>query len=346
MGSFNTSCFASQQTIAPGDACYVLPIIQAKGYEPVALEYDGKTDQQFGIAESTCYPGSFWDAYGGFLEARYVDYGQFSIADTPLNRIRLLCFIRSLWERPVKILAGENESHDLPFDLANTIKRKAKLKACLRPGAPVDSVLESNVFKQLLSTWDAIWEVAHEHRLFGVNWDGTVRPVQFAVMHKRSFDTLVGDVSAMTRRKEPLYQGSFFQRCVARTCEALELLPSDDLASKDWAVSRFASRLCREFEKIGNFEELTYPCETEEVEAMTLAFFKGNETSEQLYARLKPTLDARYVMEGLLSLNLRLSPMVYAGLDYSNAIGSRFANFVARVSASVTQDRNEESDDE
>ena len=53
LGSFNTSCCASRQTIAPGDKCWIIPISQQGTFEPVRLMHKGKKLLCSGRSENT-----------------------------------------------------------------------------------------------------------------------------------------------------------------------------------------------------------------------------------------------------------------------------------------------------
>lgn len=54
MGSFNTSCMVSQQTIVPHAHAVILPISQQATYNPVELIKGGKELSQYGFAHTSC----------------------------------------------------------------------------------------------------------------------------------------------------------------------------------------------------------------------------------------------------------------------------------------------------
>ena len=336
MGSFNTTCFASRQTIAPRDECYVLPVIQARGYRPVDVEFRGEKHAFYGVACTSCYPAALWTPYGGFIEAVYDDYGQVVPKDTEINRIRLLHFIRSLLAAPVKVSQGENTVHDVPFDLAEFVSTRPALVPYVANGSRFDAIIpaDATIFDELVTVWDYIWERAQEYRLFAADWDNIVRPVQFSVLHASSMNALIAEVPDKNYRKEPLDPRTFFTRAVESASE----LANNEIFFK------FA--LENKLRYLGYFSGMSYPSEAEELDIYANLFWEKRLSLDEFFGKMKPALDARYAISGLNELNLRFFPMEYAGQDYSNEIGSRVANFVMNVSRSVTASRAYDEDED
>ena len=124
MGSFNTTCFATQQTISEGNTCYVLPIKQNSGYNGVSLTKGEKTAVGSAVASSTCYSDCFWQPFGGFIKATYADYGQVEIDFTDEeNKNKVNALFKELNKSVFVTLAGENPSHDVPFNISNCIEK-------------------------------------------------------------------------------------------------------------------------------------------------------------------------------------------------------------------------------
>ena len=337
MGCFNLTCFASQQTIAPGDKCQVLPILQERGYRPVEGTYGSKPFELYGIASSTCYPHAYWAPYGGFIEAEYDDYGQVTLLDTPTNRLRLCDLFSQLQSDAVTVSEGENQCHDVPYDFAAFLAAETPgLLAYLSARGRVPTT--SEFFGELEAAWNYVWERHQEHRLVGVDYSDVLRPLQFAIMHQASFDALVSKVNQLrTWRDESLAQRDVFEAMMAKT---LDKLPGEGQLRE--AVTDFLwFQLERELERIGQFEGLTYPGESAVLADAVAEFLLKKLDREGLFQALKPLLDARYVMSGLNMLNLRITPIVTASQDYSNEIGAAYAQFIASVSAVVTQGRRD-----
>lgn len=73
MGSFNTACFATRQTITPGDEVVLIPISQNTSGKPINIfQPDGKKLQVFGCFDTTCYPTAFWDYRKDFATAQSI----------------------------------------------------------------------------------------------------------------------------------------------------------------------------------------------------------------------------------------------------------------------------------
>jgi hypothetical protein len=332
MGSFNTTCFASRQTIAPHDECYVVPVVQARGHSPVKVDYRGGTRELYGIAWATVFPCAFWEPCGGFIEAVYDDYGCVIPKDTEINRIRLVQFFRELQENPVKVHQGENTVHDVPFDIIAFIQGQPELQPYLAQGARAAGLLAAPeaVFNLLLQVWDYVWERAQENRLFKADWDEVLRPVQFSILHADAMKGLIDEVPSVRYLKDSLLQDEFLTKAVGEALALAEATHSEDM---------FLHRLQRSLDRVGYFSGMVYPSEIDELDAYTGEFLAKQLGLDDYCARLKPTMDVRYAIEGLAALNLRFSPLEYAGQDYANELGRRYASFVARVSRSVTAER-------
>lgn len=343
MGSFNTTCFASNQTIAPDDECVIVPIIQQAGYRPVEVRSGATSHSLYGITASTCHPDAFWSPVGGFVEGRYRDYGQFELSNTATNRLSVLGFIGWLRDTAATTQAGENECHDLPFDLAGFLAQEAPLLLqLLRPTTTGDeSLVDSDAFfAQLVKAWDYIWDVASEHRLFAATDSGVLRPVQFSVMHKAACDGLISIVEA--RRSwdgHPLDRRSFFERALAqfdasdsafdeRLRKATEGAPDEherlERVRIFFKVTKFSDALAR----MGSAAGMSMLGEQETFHQLLPAYAAGDLSAQDLFEALRPLLNRRYVLAGLDVLNLRFSPQVYADQDYSNEMGGLYADFV------------------
>lgn len=338
MGSFNTTCFASQQTIAPGDVCVVVPIIQRSTYKPAEGTFRGQPVRLHGITSSTCYPTAFWRPAGGFFDATYDDYGRFTLLESPANLRRLVSFLRYVLGNTPKVELGENQYHDLAFDFPAFLAEKApELDAWLaternkkQGQEPYDAAL---LFKQAHECWDYVWEVGAEHRLFATSYGGNLVPLEFAVMHRAAYDVLVAQAEDMRGWDDaPMQQRVFFDRLFDKAASHSNI--GDEPAMQAvW----FNSSLRQELQAMGHFEGISYPDESELLRDVSRDFLAGKLDKDQLFELLKPQLDARYAITSLLALNIKVTPMVYAGQDYDNAIGRNYAKFIRAASAAVNR---------
>lgn len=359
MGSFNTTCFASGQTIAPGDRCYVLPVRQAHDYSPVEMTVDGQSHSMYGITSFSGSPHAFWEPAGDFIEAKYDDCFKFDVIRDPRNAGRLLQFIGTLVEKAPVVAQGENKCHDVPVDLPAFIAANLPLmqarQVSKHPGDIQYTEAERETFiDELLKAWDYVLDAAYERRLFMMDQRQPF-PVQFAVLHAAAYDRLI----AMTEERkgwdgESLARRSHFDRALAKAHVEMDAEMQKELADAQaqgneaevrtlHAIHRMTrdSGFRDEFQRIGRCEGLNYPGEFPGLMYRVRHYLDGKLDVEALYKALRPMLDTRYVMNGLHLLNQRIKPMSYCSQDYDNEIGGRYADFVRATADTVTQGRRD-----
>jgi hypothetical protein len=361
MGSFNTTCFASGQTIAPGESCFVLPIVQAHTFRPVEMTFGEQSFTKHGTASQVCYPDAFWQLFGGFLEAEYNDYGGVKLIDNLTNRRRLAHFFITLTKRAVVVAQGENAYHDVPFDFPAFLADKAPflheiVNAALERRQSNVALDDALVFPELVQAWDYVAEVVHEHRLFAANNRGEVFPVEFAIMHSAAYHGLIALLEAETNYKgQPLDRRSLFDRAMAEAQEktdhaslaegAAKLQESDpELAAKFRQNGAFVFAMATVDEalsRLGEGSGQSHPVERYETGPVVQAYGKGELDNDGLFEGIKPALDTRYVMSAMDSLNIRIMPMVYAPQDYQNRLGGLYADFVQVTRARVDEERRQ-----
>lgn len=347
MGSFNTTCFASQQTIASGDECYVLPIYQSSSYEPVTLHVDGGTIERHGITSSTCYPDAFWIPSGAFIEATYNDCGTVKVKNTAHNRIRMASLFETLYAQAMKVEAGSNRYHDPAYDVVGFIKNNTPLlHKMVAPSAEQVTydgpMTPTTLYDEEMLLWEHTWDVAHEHRLFirKNSWSPVV-PMQFAIIHKVAYDQLIAEVAqGKTLNGESLEQEAFFRHVLSKATPDLKELFSTVEPSS--ITGRVARTLLWALGNFGEMEAIRWSNELLEMSQIAGSYVKDENFDQAvLFSKMKPMLDARYVAVGLSMHNIKITPLVYAGQDYDNSVGKGYAAFVNRVSKSVTQERQE-----
>jgi hypothetical protein len=107
-----------------------------------------------------------------------------------------------------------------------------------------------------------------------------------------------------------------------------------------------ASRFFEEFSLIGSFERGLSQVDTGGLRSSVQRHLENELSLDALFEKALPFMKDRYALSALETLNLYLSPMVYAGQDYSNDIGTMYTRFVLDVSAAVNLGRNRDEDDE
>jgi hypothetical protein len=354
MGSFNTTCFASGQTIAPGDVAYLIPIRQACAYSEIAMSYGDNQYVAHGFANRNCYPHAFWEPCGGFIEGKYDDSGAFELVDSLANRAALFQFVVDLADSGLQVQQGKNSHHDRPCDIKafvaeNTVLlQQAVAGDCDDRARMFKAQTESaDFFRELLLVWGYLAPLAYFRRLFAMNYLRVPRHIQFAVIHAEAYRYFLASF------KE--HQNAVFETALASATEqvaqlkraksTLELLPEflAKMIGGQKNLDMFTANRNRSFTRalqgLGGLEAMRYPAE-ELILSYALDRHGDGETDDVvLFSELTPVLGARSVMAGLEWLNLKLSPMVYAGQDYANDIGEDFAQFVTAMQRAVSAQR-------
>lgn len=162
MGSFNVGCAITDGMIIEGEVVYLIPIqkqsyVKAKG----DITYKDKKYNDINFDDRPIYFDDNWKIVAQPFKAVYADYGLFEVDDN----VALKSFYSFLEENGTSITVGENEYHDIPFNLENFKKERN----------------EENKFKMVM-------EAIREQRLFAFNVVGSflkrqeITEVQFAVV--------------------------------------------------------------------------------------------------------------------------------------------------------------------
>ena len=359
MGSFNTSCFVSRQTIAPGDPCIVIPIRQERTHHEVELTFHGNVSRQCGPYSSPCYPTRYWTPAGAFFEAKYVDRHEMRLADTVNNRVYLHVFLQDVLTFAPTVTQGENSAHDHAFNLMAFILEHAPSAGTavlqVEASEAVAAAWPDEVFAQLHQCWNYIAERVFEQRVFLADYFGMLRPASFAVMHKAAFLALVRhtdnavdlrgaslSMEAQLRQRLPDLQKRKDKVLERMRHSPLAQFAAGPEAADALTVSFFVQELREALEHLGSpLGSLRYPAETPLLERAARSILHAPDFNERdLLELLRPALEVRYACMALDDLNVHFEPMVVTGQDYDNSIGQQYAAFVAEVSSVVTAGRN------
>jgi hypothetical protein len=328
MGSFNTTCFVTQQTIAGEDKCYVLPVRQAIGYSPVKLRRMGEDFSRYGICHQDCYPNANWEPVGNFLEGEYDDYGLVELANTPLNHHRLTSFFRYLQNYSFVAEPGENYIHDVPFDFPAFVDAEPELQELLRGAGPED---QKSRHELLMKAWAYYEEVSRQYRVFTASHgEREPRQVRHAILHKDAYLRLIALTESQQGYKgQPYTRRAVFDRILDEV-KGLADKTQPKLASMYWGLK---------LSLVGFSSGLSFDDEDDVFEPLFERYIEGQMKKDALFKAVRPWLDSRFVMMGLNQLNIRISPMTYATQDYSNEIGRLYAAFVSEACAVITANR-------
>lgn len=337
MGSFNTTCFVSQQTIVPGAKCIILPIIQQSTYDEIELISPDNSFETsvLGHAHTTCYPTCYWGYYGPLITGTYYDYGKFEIDNSGENIKSLKFLFNKLLSDSFKTKQGENEYHDVAFDMSSLYSPETEYS-----------------FEQLIGIWDEIWMVTCEHRLFVRNYKHQPRSFQFAVMHQKSAEYLINMVSNEKSWDGMSYhQYNYFENFVksklGKFVDETKEVPPELLEFVFWRIESLDGYRVGDSE--GSFISSLYRSPNGVIDILQTMVSGDFSKMPELFQLYKTQLDHRYIHRGLDDLNIKLSPMVYASQDYSNDIGSAFLEMVKNVNADINAEikaRYGEDDDE
>lgn len=340
MGSFCIECGVSGQVIADDDKCLAIPIIQQSTFRPVEMTLDGQAYSLYGVANSTCYPGAHWAPIGGFVTGKYADYGRIEADDTPTNRRAMVDFFVELVRNAPVVAQGENSCHDIPFDIKAFIADKAPVLAerlrTLRRYDHVDPV--GLDFTELATIWEHLWDVTHEHRLFCRDHSSRIRPLQFAAFHRVSFDHLVQYTNGLKGWHGESYElGAYLKRQLEELSTEAAGLTDEDAGSKKFFL-RMRLRDQLSLHMSDCVHKLLLPYMGEHLDLLDKHLDEGVSLEDYIEA-MRPSMEGVYALKGMECLNLKFSPVVYAGQDYDNTQGREVAKFVSAVSKEITKQR-------
>lgn len=342
MGSFNMTCFASQQTVAPGDACRVLPLLQQSSYSEIAISKADQKENVLSGTHSTCYYDAFWSPLGGFIPAEAEDYGRVELALDAHARMHLMGLFSELLTRSWVTAQGDNEYHDLAFDFAGFLQKDASgVHSALSDKGEKTSWREGALDAEIAAVWGYIWEVSQKNRVFISDYRGRPRALGFALIHEDAYAELLTQASEGTdwdddpRAPEAVLRKGL-EAGIQKAKERAAKYSSDMPNMGGWHLSDNLREVFSRADGVGH--SLGGPV-SGLLSQLCESLWSANLTKDEFIELSLPLLEERYVLGGLNGLNLKLSPMVTAGQDYDNSTGKAYSNFVAKVSAKVTRGR-------
>lgn len=337
---FNTKCFASNQTIAEGDACRIIAIVQQSSYAPVAISRGDETKELPGVCHTTCYADSFWRPLGSFITARYVDCGEFELLLEPLMRAHVLSFISDMLQEGWNTAQGGNPCHDHACDLAAFIADKAPQLHELLVNKGQVAGRDGELDEELVLCWNYLWGVAAEHRLFRNHGHQGPRPLQFAVLHEHAYQVLVERAAASSDWDGNCNEPDAYLRRALAQARADVVKEVADEGSIEPAFERmmFNGTLRDAFGRAGGQSSSLSLAASRLLSQLVTALLKGERTEDNFIERCIPMLEDQLAIGSLNCLNLRFSPYVYAPGDSGNAVGQAYLTFANEVGGRVTRD--------
>jgi hypothetical protein len=214
-----------------------------------------------------------------------------------------------------------------------------------REQLPTANLTNEEHITQLESCWEYLFNVTQQNRLFWRNYQGILRPMAFAVMHRFAYDELIAVTNAHVHWGDRSFEmRTFFDQALQQVQPEIKKLrqankeagPGDDTyVSKFMLVDDFRDS----WRCIADSEGLSFGEEYAAFSGALEGYINADRSADQLFEVLTPWLNTRYAYGGLRLLNLHLGPMVYDDQDYDNSTGAAYAQFTATVSARVSRDR-------
>jgi hypothetical protein len=315
MGSFNTTCFVSQQSIAPNDKVVIFPVSQARGYADLSLTIKGVELSVNDYAYSTCHPNAYWGFCGPLLTGTYNDYGAFLLDNNPTNIRMVKLFFDSVRDNAAQTAKGRNQYHENSFNPAEWYSR-----------------IDFSKISTIEEGWAELEALVDSRRVY-LNIGNKIRPLAFSVMHKAAADELirVGEsddttFSASQTRKELVL--SAIESCPVGLPSAYWVLAMGDCGIGEYESLSLKSL----YRSINN----KYSKELEE------SILKYGITSPEswplLMDEVRPNLDHRYISRGLELMEVHIEPMTTSGQDYDNDAGKKFFKLVQTVRKSLKEE--------
>lgn len=336
MGSFNMTCGVSQQTIAPGDPCYVMAILQRADSDLVQIAQEKQSKKVTEFPSMTCHYDGFWRPVGNFIRGKYDDYGQIALELDDLNRNKLLHLFKELQGRAWNTKQGSNQYHDLPFNFTTFLKKVTPTLLAVLEGPesePNTAALDSDIQK----CWEYVWEVARKGRLFLNDSMHVPRPLEFAMVHAATYDALVSVTAAGKS-----WQGGSMEMDTYLRKNVKEALAG---AKKDPDMRGYdiANHLREAFRFIDGGGLPLTDLLNRDLMAIGYRIADKRITSDQALQIFAQVMPDRYALGGYTALNARLMPAPTASQDYCNDVGQAFAALVAKVSSQVSRMRQEKA---
>jgi hypothetical protein len=345
MGSFNIKCFVTNQIITSGAACRVVPIAQQSTFNAAeTVDRDGDTTKLFGVARGLCDINSFWRPQSGFIPCVYDDYGDVKPVLEDITRAHVLTFFGNVLLYCPNVLKHPTRADDTAFDFASFIADEAPGIAALLnarrricPG-PV-TVLGPELDKELMRCWDYVWDATKRCRLYIQVHGYTLRPLQFAVMHERTYEALIDRVTAWTDREGNSFEPLAYMTRVLQ--DAFEYSKEVNSSQADgWAGEiALCDSIRSSLRRLDRGDAYPGGVESHFMRKYVAQLAKKAITEEQFLQACLPLLRDRYAIAGLDEVGAVITPVTVAGQDDTNRAGKAFAALVRTVSAKVNQDR-------
>lgn len=337
MGSHFSQCFATQQTIAPGDRCYALALRQQHTYSPVEIVVNGKGLTRHGISFGALWPDAYWTPVGNFIAGTYKLNGDIDIDCTNENARRLLAFVRVMLANAAVTKVGDNTTHELAYDLPQFVAESCPVLSAYIKEASVCALSPEEgvaLMPDLARVWRLTDEVAVKHRVFFVDHSGEPVPLQFTLLHRAAYERLLEVKDAVDIPAE-MFADALLATKELRTEIALN---PDSLNSR--LFSKFlAQQFFDKVSRTGAFHSIRYFENELGLPDILLRHAQGELTDAALYKRVIHVFQDRFVVARMDAYQLKFKPKSIGYEDRKNRFGMSYSELVASVRKEVCQAR-------
>lgn len=292
MGSFNTACFVTRQTIREDDEVIILPIVEnISHFHKGNLERNG-VHHPIRDVPSTCYSTRYWKIIPIVMVGVYRDYGQFTIDDRHKDRLAFFFHVC----RGGVVMSEENDTK------------------------PVAELMEDHC-----GDVDAAWTEIHtESSIYLQSWDSTPTRVSFAVMSRHTWDCLIEQCGEQTRGY------GLFSQTIDQELDALygEFV---ELANVSNPPLRILSHLCDINTRTSHFAKISHLRNIEE-SLIRQYISGENDFRKVFDETFRDEISLKHIVDLLDAINVTVEPFIYSGQeDYGDVIAKITSKVNARL---------------
>lgn len=346
MGSFINQCFATRQVINEGSRCRVIPLTQTRQYHPAECTFRGRPEVPSQVMYGAGWNAglaSLWKPVMGFIEVTAGDRADTSLVHNENTATHLTYLFTEMTHRGA--IATIKERKDDGFDFG---------ELCLKHAPTLWEQLRRRTWKdtdplgppqEVDALWHELSEPFMRMQVFLADYGQVFRSLSLGVIHEEAYQWLLRE-----GQKSQRYQDFNRIRYIdALTNEAVEL--AKQLARDDDDEKLGSSKVLMQAMRMDGvirdglrrISEDSYgsavPWFRKTTDCLEKHVTTGEPLGDLLRRELMAYLDDSYVMRGLDLVNAPYAPMTYAGQDYDNECGKRFAKLVQSTSKAVNEQR-------
>lgn len=330
MGSFNTSCFISNQIISPGNKVVLFPIgamASSSGYRKKEAEINGKTVTYKNLYNmgGYCHANMMWDVMGMMLTGVYGDYGRFELDKTLEN-------LESLYDFFMLLLT--NDINDDFIDVFDLLQNKTLEELVSEHG-------ELYVYVKFQEYWKYVSGLMYDQELF-IQFNYSIYQIQLSVISKYTFDYIINSREFSYNKsngKEYFYVK--MNNAINRFYEVVQEKNNKVLIYDYWLETMLQHTL---------FKDLTYNLlsyghvkiyKDRHISILRDMYSKDKQiTADIIYKMIKYRFNFNYFISMIDSFcNVKIMPVTYAGQDYGNEFGDLYIKMTKSVNKKLKQER-------